>query len=174
MTELRPLAPATSVAERILKICLLRPAGRRDIASLVPLAEVAANTFSATDNSGMELFQFHAAWACVSLALMEYRQGNYAHSVEWSKRCLATRDSNQARTATARVLLAMAYRQLHQTDQAQSELAQGRADIETTFNRGLDRGSRENGFWFDWVFARILLREATAAVEEKSHTTSLN
>ena len=162
------------VAERILKICLLRPAGRRDIASLVPLAEVAANTFSATDNPGMELFQFHAAWACVSLALMEYRQGNYAHSVEWSKRCLATRDSNQARTATARVLLAMAYRQLHQTDQAQSELAQGRADIETTFNRGLDRGSRENGFWFDWVFARILLREATAAVEEKSHATSLN
>jgi hypothetical protein len=40
----------------------------------------------------------------------------------------------------------------------------GRAEIEGGF-QNLDRGDYMPGFWYDWVFAPILLREATALIE---------
>jgi hypothetical protein len=51
-----------------------------------------------------------------------------------------------------------------QKAEAQSELEQGREMIESKFKNRLDRGSGVQGFWFDWVFARILLREAKGLV----------
>jgi hypothetical protein len=59
----------------------------------------------------------------------------------------------------------MSCQQLGQTDEARSELTQARSMIEDKFKKGLDRGTGVQGFWFDWLFARILLREATALIE---------
>jgi hypothetical protein len=36
--------------------------------------------------------------------------------------------------------------------------------IDTKFKNLLDRGSGVQGFWFDWVFAKILLREAKGLI----------
>jgi hypothetical protein len=44
--------------------------------------------------------------------------------------------------------------------EATSQLAQSRAAIEARFINGLEHGDNGDGFWYDWVFARILLREA--------------
>ncbi len=33
------------------------------------------------------------------------------------------------------------------------------------FASGLKKGGGVDGFWFDWIFARILLREAEALIE---------
>ncbi len=151
-------------AERIVKISLLLPVDQRAVQPLVPLADLATKTFASVDNSGTEVF--HAAWASVSLALMDYRRGNYSGTVEWCNRCLGYSEFNPARSATTHILLAMARRQLHQNDSAQAELVLGREAVEGKFNGGLDRGSPEQGFWFDWIFARILLREATTVINE--------
>jgi hypothetical protein len=101
----------------------------------------------------------------MSVALMEYRQGNYLQASEWCRRCLAYPGDNPSRAATARVILAMACHHLGRNEEAASELAQGRESIQGKFNDGLDPGSAAHGFWFDWVFARVLLREAATLIE---------
>ena len=45
-------------------------------------------------------------------------------------------------------------------------LVQGGQAVDTKFQRGLDMGSNSNGYWPDWLFARILLREARTLIEE--------
>jgi hypothetical protein len=80
---------------------------------------------------------------------------------------LDEKDTTTARTATLRIILAMASYRNGQMEEARSQLAQGREVIEGKFKGGLDRGNGIQGFWYDWVFARILLREATTIIEGK-------
>ena len=131
--------------------------------ALTPLAEAAAKSFATNLTADEDVFL--AAWRSVSLALMEYRRGNYTKAAEWCRRCLSYSEYNAPRAATARVILAMACQHLGQTDEARSELALGRESIENRFKSGLDRGTGVQGFWFDWLFARILLREAAELIE---------
>jgi tetratricopeptide (TPR) repeat protein len=150
-------------ADRIVKISLLMPANKRVIDSLDSLAEETARHLREADAGGDV---FTAAWRSVALGLLEYRRGNFAKAVEWAQHCLAYPESNAPRTATARVILAMAYYQLGRTADAQTELRTGREIVESKLSKGrLDRGTPIQGFWFDWAFARILLRETTALME---------
>jgi hypothetical protein len=56
---------------------------------------------------------------------------------------------------------AVLYRQNGQPEAALSELGQARKIIENGFDAGLKQGGGDRGLWFDWVFARVLLREAS-------------
>ena len=152
------------IAERTLKISLLLPAGQDLMKALSPLAAVAEKSLPRDGGSGGGDV-FLAAWRCVSLALMEYRRGRYPQAADWCRRCLAYTERNPARTATAQVILAMACFQLHQDDEARSLLAQSGQAIDDKFQSGLQMGSTPNGFWSDWLFARILLREARNLIE---------
>jgi eukaryotic-like serine/threonine-protein kinase len=149
-------------ADRIAKISLLLPGDRRLIESLGPVAEATAKSLAEADGNGDG---FTAAWRSVSLALWEFRRGNYLKAREWCQRCLGYPEYNAPRTATARVILAMSCQQLGQADQARTELAAGREPIESRFKGRMDSGTPVQGFWFDWAFARILLREATTLIE---------
>ena len=100
----------------------------------------------------------------ISLALLEYRRGDYASAVTWSRRCLAHPDYNPARFATAQLILAMSLRQLGEVESARFQLAQGRNQIERKFESSLDPGGAAQGYWFDWVFARTLLDEAQVVI----------
>jgi len=159
-------------AERTVKISLLLPANQKTMDALAPLAELAAKAFASVggDDTNAEAV-FQAAWGSISVALMEYRRGNYLQASEWCHRCLDYPGDNPPRVATARVILAMSCHHLGQVEEAVSELAQGREIIQGKFNDGLDAGSAAHGFWFDWVFARILLREATVLIEPKPPAT---
>jgi serine/threonine protein kinase len=153
-------------AERVVKISLLQPADPKTINMLTPLAALAAKSFGnvAPGNTNTETV-FQAAWGSLSLALMDYRQGNYSGAEDWCRRCLAYPGDNPPRVATARVILAMSCHQLGQNREAATQLALGRETIKSKFEDDLDPGTAEHGFWFDWVFARILLREATSLIE---------
>ncbi len=59
----------------------------------------------------------------------------------------------------------MACHQLGEVQQSHTELEQGRKMIEDQFARGLKKGNGPEGWWADWHFARILLREAEALIE---------
>jgi serine/threonine protein kinase len=147
-------------AERIVKMCLLYRPSPAMIASVAPLATVAEAAFANTDIRDSDAV-FRAAWASVSLALWEYRQGHFDQSVTWARRCLAFPDYNAPRAAVAHVELAMALNRLGQKNDAARELAQGSQLIEAACNSALDAGSAADGFWFDWVYARLLLQEAS-------------
>jgi hypothetical protein len=145
------------IAERILKINLLLPADATFTESLAPLARVAAQPVAGDENGDA---QFRAAWRSVSLALFEYRRGRYVTAADWCKKCLAYSEYNAPRIATARIILALAWQRQDRSDEARGQLSQGRQLIDAKFASDLDRGTAQQGFWFDWVFARILLREA--------------
>jgi hypothetical protein len=160
----RFIVAACPFPDRIVKISLLVPANERVIASLNPVAEATAHSVVAADAGGDP---FQAAWHSVALALFEYRKGDFAKAEEWCRRCLAYPEYNAPRAATAHVILAMSCQQQGQAwkAEARTELASGREIIEAKFKGPLNLGTPVQGFWFDWVFARILLREATALVE---------
>jgi hypothetical protein len=150
-------------ADRILKISLLLPAGAEILTSLEPVAATTLQTVDDNDNR-VPPDHFRAAWQCVSLALLEYRRGNFQLAANWCRRCLAYQEVVAPRAATARIILAMADWKLGNPAAAREELATARAVVAAPFKEGLRRGSPPNGFWFDWVFARILVREAEGVV----------
>jgi hypothetical protein len=157
------------VAERTVKNSLLVPGDDSLLATLVPFAEIAAKSVS-NPNSPREQEPWGGAiaWRCVSLALMDYRRGHYADSVNWCKRCLGYGDDKQlARVATIHAIYAMSYYQLGQPENARAELAQSREIIESKFSDGADVGNGGHGFWFDWELGRVLEREAILVVGEQ-------
>jgi hypothetical protein len=159
-------------ADRIIKISLLLPASEKLLRDLRPMAEIAEQSFDDNTKGGDDVFL--AAWRSVSLALMEYRSGNYVKSAGWAERCLNYPEHIAPRTETARVILAMSDYQLGKTSEARLELAQAREKIENQFKGQLDRGTPVQGFWFDWVFAQILLNEAISLIEGESKATQLH
>ncbi len=148
-------------ADRIIKISLLVPADQNFMKSLAPL--IAATSQSITTNANDDVFL--AAWRSVSLGLLEYRFGNYAKAADWCRQCLNYPENIAPRTATAHIILAMSDQHLGQVQNARAELAQAREIIENKFKNDLDRGTPMQGFWFDWVFAQILLQEGSALIE---------
>jgi hypothetical protein len=160
--SLSRFAPTTNgvIAERILKVWMLRPRKQSEITSLAPLAHAAADAFATYDVHDLDAAA-RAAWGSLSLAQWEYRRGDYGRSVEWAGRCLACPWPNEPREAAAHVQLAMALSHMGQQDKALKELTTGRAAIDERSGNPLVAGTGDEGFWFDWMLARILLREAS-------------
>jgi hypothetical protein len=151
-------------AERIVKLSLLLPADQTTLKVLAPLLDVAINV-------GPEDHQM-APWLFVSCALLEYRQGEYQKSIDRCRRTLDSRrqgvEGVHSRTAAFQVILGMSLHQLERDGDAVLELGKGRKLIETAFKRGIARRADAQGYWFDWVVARILLREADELFKEES------
>jgi tetratricopeptide (TPR) repeat protein len=151
-------------AERTLKISLLLPADDDVMKALEPFDRLAADSFEKHgDNAGTSSLM--AAWRCVSLALMAYRQNYTPTAKEWCRKCLSYPENTPARIATAHVIRAMAAHKLGEVDESRTELAAGRKMIEAEFADGLGPGNGSLGWWYDWLFARVLLREAEGLIE---------
>jgi eukaryotic-like serine/threonine-protein kinase len=152
-------------AERTLKISLLTPADDQLMKSLEPFSELSVNSMEqAGKDPVME------AWRCISIALMAYRQNYTPTAKDWCRRCLAYGKDNPSRDATAHIIQAMSCYRLGEVEQARSELTQGRDLVTAKFAKGLDEGNGAIGFWYDWLFARILLREAETLIENSPST----
>ncbi len=144
-------------AERTLKICLLTPADADSMKALETLSKLSGESMrTAGQNAIME------SWRCISLAIMAYREGESIKAREWCQKCLAYPEDNPSRIVTAHVIQAMACYRLGEVETARSELAQAGDLANAEFARGLQEGNGWSGFWYDWLFARILLREAEA------------
>ena len=154
------------VAERAVKNCLLLPGNEALIKALDPLAEVARKSLERVDLSNKNV-DWQVCWRCLSLAVWEYRVGNSSEAIVWARRCLDC-GGPIPRIASARTVLAMALYRLGEREAANSELGQARTLIEAKFKAPLDAGNAGEGFWFDWLLGRILLREATELVGKGS------
>ena len=148
-------------AERTLKISLLLPADGSVMKSVRPLSDVAVKSLEGIPDFNENM----VAWRCISVALMAYRGGDMQAASTWCERCLSNPENNPARIATARVIRAMALYRAGAIADARTELTLGRQLIETEFATELTAGTGSTGWWYDWLFARILLREAEGTIQ---------
>ncbi len=145
-------------AERVLKVSLLTPANRDLLVALEPLAQTALDSLNEPPSSMANWPRSLAAWRCFSLALMDYRCGDFDTVETWYERSISYEKGNHARTVNFQVVRAMARLSAGDRERARIELAQARQAIGERMNTlPMDTSS---GFWFDWVFANILVREA--------------
>jgi hypothetical protein len=115
-----------------------------------------------------------AAYYAYSLALMAYRRGDYVGAENWCERALNYHHGVQSRDVSVQLIQAMAFARLGQAGKAQAQLTAGRKVIDDAFRNGLNQngpGKTWQGFWFDWVCARIHLQEAAGLIDDSSDTT---
>jgi serine/threonine protein kinase len=145
---------------RILKAGLLLPADPALLTALSPLATVAERDFTVVSRRA----GVNDPWGSISMALWKYRCGDYAGAAELCTLCLTNKNEYPVQIQTDRMLLALADWQLGRRAQAQGELVLGRDVILDKFKNPPGLGNAHQGFWWDWVFAGILMREASALV----------
>ena len=157
----------TVVAEQVIKAALLEPAGATILEQLVPLAErVRGNLSPAGPSDDRDAHM--SAWSAFSLTLFEYRRGHPALAIEWGERCLAYRIENPPRRAAALAILALALDQLGRRNEANRALAEARTISASRPDNTLPKNGGREGFWFDWINARVLVREAGRALDPEA------
>ncbi len=154
------------VAEQVVKAALLQPPDAAILDQLVPLAERVRGTLSPAGPSA-DRDAYMSAWSAFSLTLFEYRRGRPAAAIEWGERCLAYRNDIPPRKAATFAVLALALDGLGRHEEAARALAQSRAISRPYTDGNLTPGGGREGFWFDWINARILLREAEGVFASK-------
>jgi serine/threonine protein kinase len=150
------------MAERVCKICLLMPADAETLRKLGTFYNVTTNRLN--DFTDLDAKR----WACVSLAIFEYRRGNYAKSAEWSTVTLGGRYDTYI--AVAHIIRAMATQQLGHGAASRADFIQGRDAINPALKRGVIVYEIGIGS-FDWMYAGILLKEANALIKDQPGAT---
>jgi eukaryotic-like serine/threonine-protein kinase len=147
------------VAEQMVKSTLIRPAGEEVMAAARALEVVILESHERGDNrvSGHPEL---SDWSFVALALLHFRDGEYETAIQWGERCLDAAAAGTARNLTAHIILAMAEQGLGRTEAAAERLAIAAPPIRAILAESLN--SVTEGYWFDWVNAGVLLREAEA------------
>jgi len=153
-----PITTDPYIADEVVKSCLITPADSDLLAKLDPLLQVMRKNlpWERNDSEG-ELME---AWQTLSLSLAEYRKGDFVLAERWARRCLRHANRNPSREATALTIMAMAIHHTGRTLEAKDVRDAAGAAVAGHFARPFEIGTSENGFWFDWVIARTLLREA--------------
>jgi len=140
------------VAERMAKDCLLLPDAGVDLQSAARLADKSVTL----DNSNDLL-----PYSQTAKALSEYRQGHYVEAIHWAKKPLDHAEVYAQSHACA--ILAMAYWQIGQKDEARAILVKGKALAEKIVP-GRDP-EKIGGAWVAWLFSKIQLDEAAALIQ---------
>ena len=151
------------VAEQVVKAVLLLPADQKTLAALEPLGEITEQAIK-TREGAYGTNQDLVGWGCFALTLLNYRQGDDARATHWAERCLAVPSPNLTRETSVRLILAMIAHRSGHIDAARVLLAAAGTPVQERFSRNMQLGVQSGGLWFDWVNARILLREATELI----------
>jgi serine/threonine protein kinase len=146
-------------AEHIIKICLLLPVEETVLRRLQPYSQTVVASLNDGGNGRF------LAWRAVALALMNYRQNDFAQALEWGRKCLKYPDVNVAGQATVHCIMAMSSQRLGRPEAARSELAAVRKLAKDGDVKPGSLGDKQNGFWYDWVVVKRLLLEASSMIE---------
>ncbi len=151
------------VAERVLKNSLLAETDSEVIRTLQPIA----NYIAAYVNGMGAAYPDKTTWQHCALGLYYLRQGDYSTAAVYCKKCLnyiGPDGATSPRLAAADLIAAICDLRLGQPVAAQKHFNQGRLLVEERFKMPRGRGSGFSGYWFDWMFANTLLREAEKAM----------
>ena len=146
-------------AGRVLKTCLLLPPDANLLRRMQALGDAAEKFFRSLGPQSLW------TWSAVPVGLWQYRVGNYDQAIESCRRCLSENDKTSAQNATLRIILAMSIYKNGAASPAHAQLVQAKEAIDAWFKKGIQSGNDSNGHWYDWIFARQLLREAMALIE---------
>jgi len=147
---------------RVLKSCLLLPPDPELTALLEPLGK--------TSEAWYAKLPAHqrTEWGLIPLSLWHYRKGDYARVIELARPLAGSSAGPDALVPTVQAILAMALWHQGETDKARVTVARVRDAIDRHFAIPMRVGDRSRGFWYDWLFARILMREAALLTGEES------
>lgn len=146
---------------RILKSCLLQPIDTQLRERLSPLAGTVSDWYPTVPPDKW------SAWAALPLSLWRYRTGDFAGAVELAKAALPRSNATMAHRPAHEAILAMASHQLGDAPAALAHLHSARQAVERKFATSLAEGQWGQGFWYDWLFARVLVREASEMIEAR-------
>jgi tetratricopeptide (TPR) repeat protein len=138
------------------------------IQSLTLLVNVAETSFNNAAPKSIPDIHW-MAWRAFALARFEYRSGNFTNAIAWSRKCMAISKTESSRIIGCDAMLALAYQNLGQTNEAEQALADARTLLGSRFPDGLSKGLPTNtapaGSWHAWVESLLLLNEAVETVE---------
>jgi serine/threonine protein kinase/tetratricopeptide (TPR) repeat protein len=97
--------------------------------------------------------------------LAEYRAGRFASAIEWVGKSAGQQNLTAGRKTDAEAYLiqAMAQHQLKRAEESRAALAKGEEMVNSKLLK-LENATLDE-YWFDWLVAHILLREAQALIE---------
>lgn len=144
-------------AGRILKTCLLMPVPNGTLSQMRQIGQ-AVETWTQRQPLAVQ-----SNWAAIPFTLWLYRTGEFVKAEQACRAGMGAND-NSARNATIRLIFALACHQNGKTKEALEHVSYARSLISNASNQGLARRSSTFGVWYDWIFARILLREVDAVI----------
>jgi hypothetical protein len=110
-----------------------------------------------------------AIWRAFGLAMLEYRQGRPARARHWAEVGMGFRENRDYINAALEPVFAMACFRLGDVKSAKTTLARTRRRIDRAFSPDLPAAyeplGQYQGYWWDWIIARILFREAEALID---------
>jgi serine/threonine protein kinase len=155
-------APSTNGGDviRILKTCLLLPSDPGLYARLEPIARTSEAWYNKLPDHQ------RSGWGLIPLSLWHYRKGEYSRVIELARPLAESPVAMDAQTPTIQAILAMSLWYQGQTDEARVTLSRAHEAIDRHFSVPMRMGDRSRGLWYDWLFARIMMREATLLTGE--------
>ena len=145
-------------AEHLLKVCLLRPTSAEHLEKLHHALAVMGEPEEAPLQS----------WAGLSLALYHYRDGKPHEALE---ACGQGLDDPQIKTScrtTIKAVASMIHTSLGRTEDAKRELQEAATLAKESAGNDFIAGKPEPPYWFDWVIADALIKEARKRLRETS------
>ncbi len=152
--------PFPIAAEQLVKTSLLLPADGFIMVQMPALERVITNSLSHYELKQNEGSWILATWRTLSLALLDYRRGNFKISLKWLEQCSAYADQTPSCVATTHILRSMNQFQLGEVEHARAELAAGHDMVDGVFQKQLASGDNKTGKLMGWIMARILEHEA--------------
>jgi serine/threonine protein kinase len=145
---------------RVLKTCLLMPPDPALWQRLQPLG-VTVEKWFATLSPGAR-----ATWPVIPACLWRYRGGEYDKVIQIAQPISTLQPGNNAVVPTVQAIFAMTLWQRGEADDARSFLTKARYAVNSHFAVPMAPGDSSRGLWYDWLFARIMVREATQLIGE--------
>jgi hypothetical protein len=155
-------------SEQVMKACLIYPPNASDLEGLSSLSNVLSRAISEpASNEDPNML----SWREFAMALYDYRCGDFSNSIALLQKSMAAQNFLPERTAMDYFVLAMALCQAKHVTDANAELSSGQALIHQYCPNakgiisiaGMD--PKISLYWYDWVIAQILQREADAMIQ---------
>jgi serine/threonine protein kinase len=147
-------------AGRVLKTCLLMPPDPVLWQKLQPLGQTVESWFGSLEAGG------RTSWAAIPASLWYYRGGDYDKVIEIAARVTGKAPGNNALVPTIQAIHAMTLWQRGEAGDARAHLTKARDAVSRRFAEPMAPGDHSRGMWYDWLFARIMVGEATLLIGE--------
>lgn len=141
------------IAERILKVCLLKPTPEADLQQTAKLAAVLEA--GAKQKTGGELL----SWECLSVALHYFRMADYEQAGIWANRSQDCPNGAPLSLLSARVLMGLVWQRRGNDSRARDFLNSVVGDSGPYLQAIPANLPDRSGAWHDWLNLRTLLEE---------------